>query len=103
MVPGAEANVIVRRFEAPHYLTFDWSGGLHVEMRFEPIDGEATRATVAVSGFAGEGMLGRREHHRRVQIVPATSRRCWRPVPRPAWCATRRHHYHPPTMSQPRE
>jgi uncharacterized protein YndB with AHSA1/START domain len=57
MVPGAEANVIVRRFEAPHYLTFDWSGGLHVEMRFEPIDGEATRATVAVSGFAGEGLL----------------------------------------------
>ena len=57
MVPGAEADVAVRRFEAPHHLTYDWSGGLHVEMHFEPIDGEATRVAVAVSGFAGEGML----------------------------------------------
>ncbi len=57
MVPGAEVDVVVRRFEAPHDLVFDWSGGLHVEMNFEPIDGEATRAAVSVSGFAGEGML----------------------------------------------
>ena len=57
MVPGAVADVVVRRFEAPHHLTFDWSGGLHVEMHFEPIDGASTRVAVAVSGFAGEGML----------------------------------------------
>jgi len=56
-VPGAEVDVVVRRFEAPHHLVFDWSGGLHVEMNFEPIDGESTRAAVSVSGFAGEGML----------------------------------------------
>ena len=57
MVPGAEVDVVVRRFEAPHHLTFDWSGGMHVEMHFELIDGEATSVAVAVSGFAGEGML----------------------------------------------
>ena len=57
MVPGAETGVVVRRFEAPHHLAFEWTGGMQVEMRFEAIDGTATHLTVAVSGFAGEGML----------------------------------------------
>jgi len=57
MVPGAETGVVVRRFEAPHHLGFEWTGGMQVEMRFEAIDGAATHLTVGVSGFAGEGML----------------------------------------------
>ena len=57
MVPGAEDDVVVKRFEAPHYLAFDWSGGQLVEMRFDAIDGESTQAAIAISGFAGEGML----------------------------------------------
>jgi uncharacterized protein YndB with AHSA1/START domain len=35
MVPGAEADVVVRRFEAPDHLAFDWPEGMHVDMRFE--------------------------------------------------------------------
>lgn len=57
MVPGAEDDVVVRRFESPHHLGFDWSDGIHVDMHFELIDAELTRVTVAVTGFAGEGML----------------------------------------------
>lgn len=57
MVPGAEDDVVVRRFEAPHHLAFDWSDGIHVDMRFELLDTDATRVTVAVSGFAGQGLL----------------------------------------------
>lgn len=59
MVPGAEENVIVRRFESPNHLAFDWSGGIHVEMTFELVDNDATRLSVAVGGFSGEGILER--------------------------------------------
>ena len=54
MVPGAEADVVVRRFEAPGHLAFDWPEGMHVDMRFEPFETGTTRVTVAVSGFAGD-------------------------------------------------
>jgi uncharacterized protein YndB with AHSA1/START domain len=57
MVPGVEDDVVVRRFEAPDHLVFDWSDGIHVEMTFDLIDDVATRVTVAVSGFTGEGLL----------------------------------------------
>ncbi len=57
MVPGAESDLVVRRFEAPHHLAFEWSDGIQVEMRFELHDGSATHVTVAVSGFSGEGIL----------------------------------------------
>jgi uncharacterized protein YndB with AHSA1/START domain len=57
MVPGVEDTVVVRRFEAPRHLAFDWSDGVHVEMKFEEWEPEATRVNVAVSGLAGEGLL----------------------------------------------
>ncbi|HET9475836.1 MAG TPA: SRPBCC domain-containing protein [Steroidobacteraceae bacterium] len=57
MVPGVEDDVVVRRFESPSHLAFDWSDGISVEMTFELIDSGATHVRVAVSGFAGEGML----------------------------------------------
>ena len=57
MVPGAEDDIVVRRFEAPERLAFDWSDGSHVDMSFELIDGGATKVTVAVSGFSGEAIL----------------------------------------------
>jgi uncharacterized protein YndB with AHSA1/START domain len=57
MVPGAEDDVLVRRFEAPSHLAFDWSDGIHVEMTFDPLDADATRVKVAVSGFTGDGLL----------------------------------------------
>ena len=57
MVPGAEDDVVVRRFESPSHLAFDWSDGISVEMAFELIDSDVTRVRVAVSGFAGEGIL----------------------------------------------
>jgi uncharacterized protein YndB with AHSA1/START domain len=57
MVPGAEDDVVVRKFEAPQHLAFDWSDGIQVDMTFETFDPGTTRVTVAVSGFTGEGLL----------------------------------------------
>ena len=57
MVPGVEDDVVVRRFESPSHLAFDWSDGVHVEMTFELVDHDATHVRVAVSGFTGEGIL----------------------------------------------
>lgn len=57
MVPGAEETVVVRRFEAPEHLAFDWSAGVHVDLTFEEWEPEATRVSVAVSGLGGEGLL----------------------------------------------
>ena len=54
MVPGAEADVVVRRFEAPEHLAFDWPDGIHVDMKFALFEAGATRVTVAVSGFSGD-------------------------------------------------
>ena len=56
MVPGAEADVVVRRFEAPSHLAFDWSQG-HVDMKFTAVDDEGTRVTVTVSGFDPRQLL----------------------------------------------
>src|SRR5262245_49875110 len=57
MVPGAEDDVVVRRFEAPHRLAFDWSDGSHVDMTFDGFEGQATRVTVTVGGFSGDGVM----------------------------------------------
>ena len=57
MVPGAEDDVIVRRFEAPERLAFDWSDGSHVDMSFQLIESGVTKVTVTVSGFSGEDIL----------------------------------------------
>ena len=57
MVPGAEADVVVRRFEAPHHLAFDWPQGMHVDMGFETFDADATRVTVTVGGFDPRQLL----------------------------------------------
>jgi uncharacterized protein YndB with AHSA1/START domain len=57
MVPGAETDVVVRRFEAPQFLAFDWSGGVHVDMSFAAMEPESTRLSVRVSGLAGDGLL----------------------------------------------
>jgi uncharacterized protein YndB with AHSA1/START domain len=57
LVPGAEESVVVRRFEAPQYLAFDWSDGVHVEMTFDEWEPGATRVRVAVSGLAGDDLV----------------------------------------------
>ena len=57
MVPGAEDDVIVRRFEAPERLAFDWSDGSHVDMSFDLVESGVTKVTVRVSGFSGDGIL----------------------------------------------
>ncbi|HEV7606593.1 MAG TPA: SRPBCC domain-containing protein [Steroidobacteraceae bacterium] len=53
MVPGATEKVAVTRFEAPRLLSFDWSGGVHVDMSFESFAEGATVAKVEISGFQG--------------------------------------------------
>lgn len=58
MVPGAEDDVFVRRFEAPSRLALDWSDGSHVEMSFEAVETDATKVTVALSGFTGNDLVG---------------------------------------------
>jgi uncharacterized protein YndB with AHSA1/START domain len=57
MVPGAEETVVVRRFEAPQLLAFDWSDGVHVELTFEPMEPDATKVSVAVSGLRGDDLV----------------------------------------------
>jgi len=57
MVPGAEADVVVRRFEAPGHLAFDWPDGMHVDMKFDSFEDGATRVTVTVSGFDPRQLL----------------------------------------------
>jgi uncharacterized protein YndB with AHSA1/START domain len=59
MVPGATEKVSVTRFEAPRHLAFDWSDGIHIDMTFEPVDGGATHASVAVRGFEGADAFAR--------------------------------------------
>ena len=53
MVPGARAQVVVTRFEAPRHLAFDWDDAMHVDMSFEPWGDGGTRVAVSVSGFEG--------------------------------------------------
>jgi uncharacterized protein YndB with AHSA1/START domain len=57
MVPGATVQVFVTRFESPRLLSFDWSGGLHVDMTFDPFAEGSTRVGVEVSGFAASDVL----------------------------------------------
>jgi uncharacterized protein YndB with AHSA1/START domain len=59
MVPGATEKVVVTRFEAPRQLSFDWSGGIHVDMSFELFGDGATHASVVIGGFDGAGALAR--------------------------------------------
>ena len=46
-VHGARRHgrVLVTRFESPQHLAFDWDGGIHVDMTFEPFGDGATRAS----------------------------------------------------------
>jgi uncharacterized protein YndB with AHSA1/START domain len=57
MVPGATASIVVTAFESPRRIGFDWPGGMHVELRFESIDNDATHVTAAVSGLKGKDLL----------------------------------------------
>lgn len=57
MVPGASTRVVVKYFEAPHRLAFDWDDGVAVEMTFESFANHATRVRVEVSGFQGSDVL----------------------------------------------
>lgn len=57
MVPGATASVVVTGFEAPRLVAFEWSGGMHVELSFEPFADDATHVTAAVSGLNGKDLL----------------------------------------------
>jgi uncharacterized protein YndB with AHSA1/START domain len=57
MVPGATENVFVTGFESPRRIAFDWSNGMHVELVFEPYDGDATHVIVTVSGFKSRNLL----------------------------------------------
>jgi uncharacterized protein YndB with AHSA1/START domain len=54
MVAGASASVVVTRFEAPRHIGFDWPGGMHVELSFEPFGDDGTHLTARVSGFNGD-------------------------------------------------
>jgi uncharacterized protein YndB with AHSA1/START domain len=56
MVPGASANVVVTGFEAPRRLGFDWPGGMHVELRFDPFE-EGTHLSAEISGLNGKDLL----------------------------------------------
>ena len=57
MVAGATANVVVTGFEAPRRIGFDWPGGMHVELRFEPFGDGDTHVSAEVSGFNGKDLL----------------------------------------------
>jgi len=57
MVPGATAQVVVTGFEAPRRIGFDWPGGMHVELSFEPFDEEGTHLTAQISGLNGKDLL----------------------------------------------
>jgi uncharacterized protein YndB with AHSA1/START domain len=57
MVPGATAKVVVRSFEAPRHLAFDWDDSMHVDMAFEPFGNGGTHTSVRVSGFEGADAL----------------------------------------------
>lgn len=51
MVPGAEETVEVTEFSAPDHLAFDWSNGIHVDMRFTSQHPEAAVVRVVATGF----------------------------------------------------
>jgi uncharacterized protein YndB with AHSA1/START domain len=57
MVPGATASVVVTGFEAPRRIAFDWPGGMHIELTFEPFGDDATNLTAAISGLNGKDLL----------------------------------------------
>lgn len=54
MVSGASETVVVTDFESPRLIGFEWSNGMHVRLEFESFDDEATKLSVAVSGFRGD-------------------------------------------------
>jgi hypothetical protein len=49
--------VTVTGFEAPRRIGFDWPGGMHVELRFEPFDDQGTHLTAEISGLNGKDLL----------------------------------------------
>ena len=57
MVPGATAHVTVTGFEAPRRIGFDWPGGMHVELLFEPFNDDGTHLTAEISGLHGKDLL----------------------------------------------
>jgi uncharacterized protein YndB with AHSA1/START domain len=57
MVQGAAASVVVTGFEAPRRIGFDWAGGMHVELSFEPFGDDGTHLTAAISGLNGKDQL----------------------------------------------
>ena len=57
MVAGATASVVVTGFEAPRRIAFDWPGGMHVELSFEPFGDGATHLAAAISGLNGKDLL----------------------------------------------
>jgi uncharacterized protein YndB with AHSA1/START domain len=57
MVPGAAENVVVTQFEAPRHLAFDWSEGIHVDIRFEAFGDDGTQVIVTVGGFSAADTL----------------------------------------------
>lgn len=57
MVPGATAQVVVTGFEAPRHIGFDWPGGMHVELEFEPFGDGGTHLTAEISGLHGKDLL----------------------------------------------
>jgi len=57
MVPGATADVRVTGFEAPRRIGFDWPGGMHVELLFEPFGEDGTHLTAEINGLNGKDPL----------------------------------------------
>jgi uncharacterized protein YndB with AHSA1/START domain len=57
MVSGASETLVVTAFESPRHIGFDWSNGMHVRLEFEPFGADATRLSVAVTGFRGRDVV----------------------------------------------
>jgi uncharacterized protein YndB with AHSA1/START domain len=57
MVPGATTRVAVTAFESPNSLSYEWDGGLHIDMTFDPFAEGGTRLSVAISGFSGDDLM----------------------------------------------
>lgn len=64
MVPGATDTVSVTAFEVARHLAFDWSDGIHVDMRFEALRDDLARVKLVASGFGGPDNIA--------QVIDAT-------------------------------
>jgi hypothetical protein len=48
---------VVTQFEAPRHLAFEWTDGIHVDIRFEAFGDDGTQVIVTVGGFTAADTL----------------------------------------------